>query len=85
MRGTILILALPALMLAGCGHREVRETTTVEKQPIVVAPAPSPTVASAPRTCNYASTVFTTGTLSCQGHTQYVCNNGVWDSTGTGC
>jgi hypothetical protein len=85
MRGSILILALPALMLAGCGHREVRETTVEKEQPIVIAPAQAPAVASGPRTCNYSGAAYTTGTLSCQGHTQYVCNNGVWDSTGTGC
>lgn len=86
MRRSILLMLVPAFVLAGCGrpvvHETVVERPVVTKETVVERPAIAGSTGSA---CTYASTVYSNGTMSCQGGYQYRCNNGLWDSTSVAC
>ncbi len=86
MRRSILLMLVPAFVLAGCGRPAVHETVVerpvVTKETVVERPAIAGATGSA---CTYASTVYSNGAMSCQGGYQYRCNNGLWDSTSVAC
>ena len=85
-RSLFLLLSLPTVILAGCGRPVIHET--VVERPVVTRESATvverPAVASAP-SCGYAGTVYSQGTMSCQGGYQYRCNNGTWDSVNVTC
>ena len=85
MRRFLLLIAMPALVLTGCGrpvvHETVVERPVVTKETVIERPA----VASSSRACTYAGTAYSSGTMSCQGGYQYRCNNGTWDSINVTC
>jgi hypothetical protein len=86
-RSILLLLSLPSVLLAGCGRPVVHET--VVERPVVTRESATvverPAVASAGRSCAYAGTEYTQGTMSCQAGYQYRCNNGTWDSVNVAC
>jgi hypothetical protein len=86
-RSIFLLLSLPAVILAGCGrpvvHETVIERPVVTREPAAVVDRS--TVASAGRSCNYAGTQYSQGTMACQAGYQYRCNNGTWDSVNVTC
>lgn len=79
MKAVVIFMSLVALTLTGCYTS--RRETVVEKpvpQETVVVPAQ-------PRSCTYAGTTYSHGTLSCQGGYQFSCNNGTWTGMNTTC
>ena len=88
-RKLVLIVALPLVVLAGCGGRErVRETVVpgpvVTKETVIERPAPTAAGGTAPR-CTHASQVYSEGAVSCQEGREFRCNNGIWERTATAC
>ena len=82
-----LLLSVPSVILAGCGRPVVHET--VVERPVVTRESATvverPAVASVGRSCGYAGTEYSSGTMSCQAGYQYRCNNGTWDSVNVPC
>ncbi|HZP87335.1 MAG TPA: hypothetical protein VFB54_10980 [Burkholderiales bacterium] len=97
MKLVALPIAAAAVMLSACySHERVveRSVPTPSKEVVVEHPAPPPSrevviehapVATAHRSCTYAGTAYSDGSLSCQSDMQFRCMDGTWEGLNTRC
>jgi hypothetical protein len=77
-------------LLAACGH--TKETVVerpgpavIERQTVIEHQAPAAGGTAVSRACTFNSATYSDGGLSCQAGHQYMCNNGTWQLTTSGC
>ena len=81
MKTAMLVCSLLAVFLTGCSRPIIRET----KETVIERKTETPAPAVAARSCMFASTAYSHGSVSCQSGYQFQCNDGAWTGINRTC
>lgn len=94
MKATVALALVSIMTLAACtrvierpaASPSVVTTPAISSERVIEKPgAPAAAAGSTAPACNWASQSYSQGSMSCQEHSQFRCNNGTWERTEASC